>query len=408
MKSLVSQLTVRPYTEDLFDEVYRTFTSAFLRDTETADTSWFRSDMEPERMSVAFDGDEVAGVAALLTRQMTLPGGVAAPVAGVTTVAVKPWHQRRGVLTRLMHVQLHELHEQKGEPFTALWASEGSIYGRFGYATAAEYAELTIPGGVPFRPGTDIGHDRVREVPRAEALPFMTALHDKLVTRHPGWLARTEHTWRWRLWDEARARGGSSGYRFAVHPDGYALFRTKDNWDDRGPASKLDIEELIATTPAAHAALWRYLLDIAQVREVTTKVAPNEPVLFKLQDARQAIRRLADSLWIRLVDVGRALPLRRYSAPVDIVFDLTDTFCPWNEGRWRLRADAEGTATVERAGTEPDFALDVTDLGAVFLGGVRLTDLAAAGRVTELVPGTVTRAGRAFLGDTAPHCLEVF
>ncbi|MEV4317811.1 GNAT family N-acetyltransferase [Actinocrispum sp. NPDC049592] len=404
----MSELTVRPYTEDLFDEVHRTFTSAFLRDPESADADWFRSDMEPDRISVAFDQDELVGIATILTREMTLPGAVSAPVAAVTTVAVKPWHRRRGALTRLMHVQLHALHEQKGEPFAALWASEGSIYGRFGYSVAAEYASVSIPSAVPFRPGTNTGHNRVREVPRTEALPLMTALHDKLLTRHPGWLARTERSWRWRLWDQPRARNGASMLRFAVHPDGYAFFRTRNNWEDRGPASKIEIQELVAATPSAHAALWRYLLDMDQVREVTTSVAPNDPVLLMLHDPRQAIRRIVDSLWIRLVDIDRALPLRKYSAPLDTVFDITDTFCPWNEGRWRLVIDPEGTAAIERATTEPDFALDITDLGAVFLGGVRLTDLAAAGRVTELVPGTVTRAGRAFLGDTAPHCLEVF
>jgi predicted acetyltransferase len=404
----VSELTVRPYSEDLFDEVHQTFGYAFLRDIEKLDPDWFRSDLEPERFTVAFDGDEVVGTAAILTRQMTLPGAGPTPVAAVTTVAVKPWHRRRGALTKLMHVQLHGIHEQGDEPFAALWASEGSIYGRFGYGIAAEFCEITIPNGVGFRAGIDLGEDRVRELRRAEALPFVTALYGKIVPQHVGWLTRDEHTWRWRLWDTENARGSASSLRFALHPDGYAIFRTRQKWGDRGPEARLSVEELVAATPAATAALWRYLLDTDHVREVTANMATDSPVLLMLQDQRQAIRRVSDSLWVRLVDVDRALVLRKYSAPLDTVFELTDALCPWNQGRWRLVVDDSGSASVERTTGDPDFVLDITELGAVFLGGIRLTGLAAAGRVTEIVPGTALRASRAFLGDHAPHCLEVF
>jgi predicted acetyltransferase len=398
----VSELTVRPYTEDLFAEVQSTFVHAFLRDLENSDPEWFRSDLEPERFSCAFDGAELVGTAAILTRQMTLPGADPTPVAAVTTVAVKPWHRRRGALTKLMHVQLHALHEQRDEPFAALWASEATIYGRFGYAVAGEYAEMTIPRGAPFRPGTDLGKDRVRELPRAQALPIITALYEKQVPQHVGWLYRSEHVWRWRLWDSEQARKGKSGFRFALHPDGYAIFRTDQQ------SSDVVVLEVVTTTPVGTAALWRYLLDLDHARSVVANVALDSPVVPMLQDPRQATRTISDSLWIRLVDVDRALVLRKYGTPLDTVFSVTDARCPWNEGQWRLAVDGSGTASVERTTTDPDFVLDVTALGAAFLGGVRLSDLAAAGQITELVPGTVARASRAFLGDHAPHCLEVF
>ncbi|TCO50735.1 GNAT family N-acetyltransferase [Actinocrispum wychmicini] len=404
----VSELTVRLVTEDLFDEILLTFGSAFLRDLENLDPDWFRSDFEPDRFHGCFDGDELVGTAAVLTRDITLPGTGPTPVAGVTTVAVKPWHRRRGAASMLMHVQLHGLHEEQREPFAALWASEGSIYGRFGYGLAAHYSTIKVPGGVPFRAGVDLGKDRIRELPRAEAMKHVTAVYDRVAPTRVGWLSRAEPSWNMHLWDSERNRDGASAYRFAVHPDGYAIFRTTSKWDDRGPAGELKVREIVAASPVAAAALWRYLLDYDQVRLVNGMFAVDEPVTTMLHDKEQAVRLTKDGLWVRLVDVDRALALRGYGTPLDTVFQVTDVLCPWNQGRWRLAVDSAGAATVERTTADPDMVLDIADLGAAYLGGVRLTELAAAGLITELTPGAVTKASRAFIGDHAPHCQEVF
>jgi predicted acetyltransferase len=284
----VSELTVRLVTEDQFDEIMRTFGAAFLRDLEHMDAGWFRSDFEPGRFIGAFDGDELVGTAAILTRQMTLPGTGPSPVAAVTTVAVKPWHRRRGAASELMHVQLHGLHDEGGEPFAALWASEGSIYSRFGYGVAGHYADVKIPNGVPFRAGIDVGKGRVRELPRAEAMPIVSELYERVAATRVGWLGRPENAWNMHLWDSDESRGGRSSYRFALHPDGYVIFRTKSKWGDRGPEGELDVTEIVAANPVASAALWRYVLDYDQVREISGSVAPDEPVLAMLQDGRAA------------------------------------------------------------------------------------------------------------------------
>lgn len=405
----MAELTTGPVTDDLLPEIMHTFGSAFLRDTEKMDVDWFRSDFEARRFTGCFDGDELVGTAAILTRDMTLPGVGPTPVAAVTTVAVKPWHRRRGAATLLMHVQLHGLHEQQREPFAALWASEGAIYGRFGYGVAGNHSDISLPNGVPFRAGIDLGKDRVRELPRAEAIRVVTELYDRVVGDHVGWLTRHDGSWLMHLWDSAENRAGKSSYRFAVHPEGYAVFRVGSKWGDRGPEGELDVRELVTATPTARAALWRYLLDYDQVRQVTGMFAADEPVVPMLADQRQAIRSQKDSLWVRLVDVDRALVLRTYSAPMDTVFEVTDSFCPWNQGRWQMTVtSADGPATVTRTTRDPDLLIDVADLGAIFLGGTRLTELAAAGLVTELTPGSVVRSSRAFAGDHAPHCLEIF
>jgi len=101
------------------------------------------------------------------------------------------------------------------------------------------------------------------------------------------------------------------------------------------------------------------------------------------------------------VDVGAAFQARTYQAPVDVVFEVEDAFCPWNEGRWRLTGDVKG-ASCERTTDSADLALPVRELGSAYLGGISLTALAAAGRVRELRPGALAEASLAFGSAVAP------
>jgi predicted acetyltransferase len=132
------------------------------------------------------------------------------------------------------------------------------------------------------------------------------------------------------------------------------------------------------------------------------------PLLHQVTDAGRLRTTAFPGLWVRLVDVHRALAARRYAAPVDVVFDVTDEFCPWNAGRWRLRADAGAPATCERTDDDADLALSAVELGASYLGGTSLAVLADAGRVRELRPGALRAAATAFAEPRQPYCPEVF
>ncbi|NEB07004.1 sterol carrier protein domain-containing protein, partial [Streptomyces sp. SID13726] len=123
-----------------------------------------------------------------------------------------------------------------------------------------------------------------------------------------------------------------------------------------------------------------------------------------LVDPRSASPRLADNLWVRVVDVPAALSARRYAADVDVVVHVTDARVPDNAGRWRLRAPAFGDAVAERTEDAADLSLDVRELGAAYLGGTSLAALAAAGLVTEHSPGALARASAAFGWPLAPVC----
>ena len=135
----------------------------------------------------------------------------------------------------------------------------------------------------------------------------------------------------------------------------------------------------------------------------------DEPLMYMVDEPRRLGSRVGDGLWVRVVDVPAALAARRYAAPVDVVLEVGDALLPRNAGRWRLRVIEDGSATCTPApADEPDLALDVADLGALYLGGTPLGALAAAGRVTELRAGALRGAGTAFSWHVPPTAIEVF
>ncbi|MEV7550973.1 GNAT family N-acetyltransferase [Amycolatopsis sp. NPDC089917] len=401
-------LAIRILTIDDLPAFADVLARAFNLDVTDALTRRDELVFEPERWHGVFDGDELVGTGGLLTRRITVPGGGQTPIAAVTAVGVAPGHRRRGVLTRIMRAQLHGLHEQAREPVTALWASESVIYPRFGYGLGAQFYRSKIKARAAFRPGVELASERVREVGLDQAVPLIKAIYEKEAPQRAGALDRPDAAWEFLFDDPEYRRRDFTALKFAVLPDAYAMFRVKSDWNEEGPCGTLRVVELVATTPQAYATLYRYLLDYDLTITVETNAALDEPLIHILEDPRKMSRPAGDSLWVRLVDVDRALAARRYNAPVDLVFGVRDAFCPWNAGNWRLVTDADGNAEVKRVEDPPDLELDVTDLGAIYLGGTRPSTLAAAGRIKERTAGAVSRATAAFAGDREPSCLESF
>lgn len=400
-------LTIRTLTPEDSAPFQRMVDAGFLADASERDVGRWHGLFEAERHHGVFDGDELIGGGGIQSREMTLPGAGPQAVAAVTSVAVKPGHRRRGVLTMVMDAQLRGLHEQGREPVAALWASEAAIYGRYGYGYAADFLRLSVPARAEFQPHVSVGADRVREASRDEAMPVIKELYERVRPHRIGWLSRNEAMWDYHLMDEERDRGGLTAYHYALHPRGYAVYRIKHDWQERGPRHELHVRELVAEDDVAFAALYRYLLDMDLVGELQFFTAPDDPVVHLLTDSRLALRKRTDSLWVRLVDVDRALMLRRYQSDVRVVLEITDERCPWNAGTWRVEVKG-GEAVVRRTSDAPDLAMDVRALGAAFLGGTRLTSLARAQAVRERTAGALAALSHALLGDREPHCPEVF
>ena len=395
-------MQLRPATREEFDDFSRAAMSAFHREYTESDRDRYERIDEPERSLAWFDEGRIVATTMTFTRRITVPGGEV-PCGGVTAVAVVPTHRRRGLLTAMMRRQLENI-RMAGEPIAALWASEGAIYGRFGFGVAAANVRVAAQ-----RPATRLAApptpgDPLRAGPAAEHVEAMRDVHDRVRRDRPGMLARPGPWWPDRLFDPESTRGGAQPLRAVVTEDGYAIYAVRAAFDDEGPAGEVKVRELVAATPEARAVLWEFLLDQDLTRTIGWEMAPlDEPLWLMVTNPRSVRRTIGDGLWVRLVDVAAALSARTYSAEVEVVLEVSDAFCPWNEGRYRLAG-----GVCERTDASPDLVLDVTALGAAYLGGTTLLELAAAGRVRELRPGSLARTSAALRSEVAPWCPEVF
>ncbi|RBY84950.1 GNAT family N-acetyltransferase [Blastococcus sp. TF02A-30] len=370
---------------------------------------------ELDRSLGLFDGDRVAATSGIYSLEMTVPGAVV-PCAGITWVTVSPTHRRRGVLTAIMRRQLEEIRSAGREPVAALWAAESSIYGRFGYAPGSYRGGWTgRTERLRLRADVDTGTGTVRLVDRDEYLAAARSVHEQVRRFVPGNMARDDRWWDRQLFDPAERRHGWTARQLVLHTEddgsvtGYASYRLKSSWTEGSePDGTLQVGEVRATHPAAYAALWQYLLSHDLIRTVNASHASDDdPLQHLLADPRALHARPVDALWVRVVDVGRALSARRYPAPLDMVFDVRDDFCPENSGRWHVWGHPAG-AFCDRTDRDPDLALDIQALSAAYLGGVSLATLQAAGRVREISPGAVTQASTAFGWPVAPWCPDEF
>jgi len=394
-------MELRPATREEFDDYSRAALSAFHQERTETDRRRFEPIDEPERSLAWFDRGRIVATSGAFTRELTVPGAVLA-CAAVTAVAVVPTHRRRGLLTGMMRRQLDDLRE-RGDAVAILWASEGTIYGRFGYGIGARAAQLVARRPAARLAPTAAG-EPLRAGPAAEHVEAMRATHDLVRPLRPGMLDRRGPWWNDRLFDPEGERRGAQPLQAVIAGDGYALYAVQPDAGEDEPAGEVRIRELVAATPAAHARLWAFLVDQDLTRTITWSLAPvDEPLWLALTDPRAVRVTVSDSLWVRLVDVAAALRARGYASDPDVVIEVADGFCAWNAGRYRL---AEGGC--ERTEAAADLALDVADLGAAYLGGTTLRSLAAAGRVRELTPGAVARASAAFRGEVEPWCPETF
>jgi predicted acetyltransferase len=366
---------------------------------------------EFDRTLAFFDGKEMVATAGIFSYAMTVPGA-SLPCGGVTRVSVLSTHRRRGLLTAMMRRQLEDMHE-KGEPLAALYASEASIYGRFGYGLGTYQAAVEVERPHAAFAKSVTGGGRLSMVDVPTGVREFTRVWDQARRNQPGMLALDERWMRAQLFDlELRREGASPHYRVLYqsgeNPSGFAIYRIKMDWDASGPNGTLRLEMLIAASAEAYAALWRHVLDVDLMARVSAEMRPvDEPLRFLLADSRQPKTRVEDGLWLRLVDVGAALGGRRYAVEGHLGLRVRDAFCPWNDGQYELVGGPAGAECKAGSGT-PDLTLDATDLAALYLGGNRFRTLFEAGRVEELRPGAVARADAMFAPDRAPWCPSHF
>ena len=401
------------------EQQQRDFLRAVTRGFHGDDSNLDRWDLD--RRLVEFDrsfgftvGERWVATCAAFTRRLTTPGA-SVPIGAVTIVTVAPTHRRQGLLTAMMRQQLADLHRRQ-EPVALLWASESSIYGRFGYGSAVP--RLLVSGktqDLGFRSSVELGDGWVEEVSKEEFGAVVPALHAKLLLDRPGALDRPPVFWERTLLDRPEDRHGAPHVRYALYYTasgelaGHVRFKVSQEWSVELVEGEVEVVELDAVDAPARAALWRFLLDLDLVRGFKSSIAVDEPLRHWLADPRVLNTTLTDSTYVRIVDLAGALAGRRYCSGFDLVVQVDDELLTHNHGTFRIAAEAGESANVARTSSrQPDLSLGIRELGMIYLGGGSLTALHRAGLVTEHTSGAVAAMASAFDWPTKPYCPDGF
>ncbi|WP_410638607.1 GNAT family N-acetyltransferase [Amycolatopsis sp. lyj-346] len=396
---------VRPITEDERRSTFDLLRRA-LHVQPVTDDVWARigPSWPAARKFAAFDDGAPVGIVSSYDTEIAVPGGRTLPVAAVEGVGVRADRTRRGVLSAMMAAQLADF-AARGVPLAVLHASEPTIYGRFGYGSAALGKTLRVE-----RPAARL-HERVaaggdvRLLTPEEAVTEIPRLYRRIGLHRPGMIGRPGQWW---PISHDRQAGPGGAHLVAVHSgpdgdDGFAVYATIDRRSfeapDRGAA--LDVHDLHAAGPEARAALWRYLLSVDLVSEVRARHRPvDEPLALLLTDHRHAATlAVEDDLWLRPVDVAAALAARTYRAAAPVVLAVTDRLVPANTGHYEVGPDG-----VRRTEEAADLAFDVDTLGMLYLGHWTATTLAEAGRIDVRDPAALGRADELFTTTAPPWC----
>jgi len=401
----MTDFDVRPITEDERRSTFDLLRRALHTDRVTDDL-WARvgESWPAAHKFGAFEGGSPIGIVCAYDTEIAVPGGRTLPVAAVEGVGVRADRTRRGVLSALMAVQLADF-AARGLPLAVLHASEPTIYGRFGYGSAALGKTLRVS-----RPAARL-HERVvtggdvRLLTPEEAVKEVPGLYRRIGLHRPGMIGRPEQWW---PISHDRHVGRDGSHLVAVHSgpdgdDGFVVYATitRRSFDSPDHGAALEVHDLHAAGPAARAALWRYLLSVDLVSEVHARHRPvDEPLALMLTDHRHAATAaVEDDLWLRPVDVTAALAARAYRAAAPVVLAVTDRLLPANTGHYEI-----GPEGARRTDAAADLALDVDTLGMLYLGHWAATTLAEAGRVEVRDAAALARADELFTTTAAPWC----
>jgi predicted acetyltransferase len=332
------------------------------------------------------------------------------PVRMISDITVSPAHRRRGLLRTLITEDLQDAVD-RGIPLACLTASEGSIYGRFGFGPAVFHHAITVDTSPRFAlrgPAEDDGTVELLEP--AEAWPTVAAVFGRFHERTRGSVDRPRFYQTFLSGEFDFDSGPDKTLRTAVHldaagaPDGYVAYRPGPRENN---SRTIKVSDLVALTPAAYLRLWRFLADLDLSDFVAWERAPlDDPISWALVDPFLVrVTKLTDALWVRVLDVPAALQARPWGRDGDVVVEVAD---PLGHATGRFRVVArDGVADVRRTDEEAGVRLDADALGALHLGGVRVETLQSAGRVSGSEDGLRTWAAMADTGP-APYCITGF
>ena len=379
-------LEMRTVAPDEFVEWVRVEARAYGNRLDN-DPEVLRPHFDLDRSIAVFDQGNIVGGAHSHNLEMSIPGA-SAVTAGVANIAVQPTHRRRGVMTRMMHHQIHDLHE-RDEPLAALFARESLIYRRFGYGIGSLQESWMIDRQYNAYARSYENSGRIVFVDPEDIPQKFPEVFRRSTVDRPGVFQRAPHHWERDSKAPEHRQGGQGGLFYAAYEDGgridgYATYRIV--------GATLTVNELMAVTEEANTALWRFCFDTDLMTCTEAVRRPvDDPLPWMLADPRRLQRSTRDGMWVRVVDVSAALTLRRYMQSDRLVLQIQDELCPWNEETFELEGSPEG-ATCRPSNASPDLVIGVSDLASAYMGAASFSTLAQAGLVDERTPGALRRA----------------
>ncbi len=361
------------------------------------DPEVLRPHFDLDRSIGVFDQGNIVGGAHSHRIEMSIPGA-SITMAGVANIAVQPTHTRQGVMTRMMHHQINDIHE-RGEPLAALFASESIIYGRFGYGVGSLYERWTIDRQHTAYARPYDSNGRVVFVDPLDITRDLPEVFKRATLDRPGVFQRPIHQWEHDAHAPEHSQGGPGGLFYIAYEDGgrvdgYATYRIT--------GTTLTVNELMAATKEANSALWRFCFDVDRTSTTDALKRPvDDPLPWMLADPRRLQRSTRDGVWVRMVDVAASLNLRRYMQSDRLVLEIRDDMCSWNNGNFELEGSTDG-AECRSTESAADLVLGVSDLASAYMGAVSFSTLANAGKVEERTPGALLRADCMFAVQYPP------
>ena len=354
---------------------------------------------------------------ALATTLATLPftvrlNGAAVKMGGVTAVGTLPAFRRQGLLRRVMTQALATMRE-RDQSMAILWASMGAIYQRFGYGLATAFTTYSVdPRFARFQSGSP-APGSITLMEKEDAFPLIKQNYIQWVQDRN--LAIHRSTVLWQA-NTLRASVKEHPVYCAVYRDcdgevtGHTVYQTNEGgFSDPGPDQVMKVTDFIARDMDAYRGLWDYLMAHDLVRRIDFAGMPeDDPAPELLLEPRVLQRRTSDGIWMRVVDVEKALAQRPYGTRGELTIGIReDDLCPWNAGTYLLETDGP-TTSVRRTDRAADITTSPNVLASLISGYRPASHFARAGRLEARDSAVLKAADAIFRSEHAPYCPNGF
>lgn len=340
--------------------------------------------------------------------------GAPVRMAGVTAVGTYPEFRRRGFLRQVMQKSFETFRERE-QYIAILWASMGAIYQRFGYGLASSYVHYEFDPRLAVLQDPRPAAGSVGLVPKDDAYAIIKQIYIRYATPRNLHIHRAAV-----LWDANTFRPREKDHPVYVavyrnadgEPEGHVVYAT---YEDRsignpGPSQVLEVKDFVYLTQDAWIGLWEYIRshDLVGRIEMGGIIGEDDPAPLLLLEPRSLKKRVSDGIWMRIVDVEKALPQRPYGDRGELTFRIEgDPMCTWNEGTYLFETDGP-TTEVRRTDRSPDLTLPPRTLATLVSGHSSASTLQRAGLLEATDERALRTADRLFATEYRPNCPNDF